>query len=164
MVLHKEATFKKDVANKKINVEREFEAPVEKVWEAWTKRELLDQWWAPRPWKAVTQSMDFRNGGSWLYYMEGPEGERHYCRVDYKTVNPNNSFTGKDAFCDENGKVSKDMPSMDWKVDFNKAGNNTKVNVEITFASEEDLNKIVEMGFQEGFAAGLNNLDELLAA
>lgn len=163
MVLNKETTYTKDVANKKIQVVREFDAPVEKVFEAWTKKELLDQWWAPRPWKAVTQSMDLRNGGSWLYYMQGPEGERHYCRVDYNTVTPNKSFTGRDAFCDENGNVSKEMPSMDWNVEFSKAGSGTRVNVEITFASVEDLEKIVEMGFQEGFAAAHNNLDEVLA-
>lgn len=163
MVLNKETSYTKDVDNKKIHAVREFDAPVEKVYEAWTKKDLLDQWWAPRPWKAVTQSMDFRNGGSWLYYMQGPEGERHYCRVDYKTVSANKSFSGTDAFCDENGNVSTEMPSMDWNVQFSKAGNATRVTVEITFASAEDLEKIVEMGFREGFAAAHTNLDELLA-
>jgi uncharacterized protein YndB with AHSA1/START domain len=163
MIANKETIYTKDVANKKIKVVREFDAPAEKVWRAWTERELLDQWWAPKPWKANTISMDFRNGGTWLYYMQGPEGEKQYCRADYTSVVPNKSYEGLDAFCDEKGNISTEMPRMNWKVVFNKAESGTRVDVEITFASEADLEKIIEMGFKEGFAMAHNNLDELLA-
>lgn len=163
MMATKESIFTKDAANKKINVVREFDAPVEQVWKAWTVSELLDQWWAPKPWKANTQSMDFHEGGTWFYYMEGPDGSRHYCRADYETIVPNKSYTGLDAFCDENGKMNTDFPRMHWKVVFSKSGTGTKVEVEITFTSEADMEKISEMGFQEGFTAAHTNLDELLA-
>jgi uncharacterized protein YndB with AHSA1/START domain len=163
MMATKETIISKDAANKKLKVVREFDAPVEQVWKAWTERELLDQWWAPKPWKANTQSMDFREGGTWLYYMEGPDGSRHYCRADYETIVPNKSYVGLDAFCDENGNINTDFPRMHWKVLFNKSANGTKVEVEITFASEADMEKIIEMGFEEGFTAAHANLDELLA-
>ena len=159
----KETIYTKDAANKKIKVVREFDAPVENVWRAWTEKELLDQWWAPKPWKANTQSMDFRQGGAWLYYMEGPDGSRHYCRADYETIVPNKSYTGLDAFCDETGNINTGFPRMHWQVLFTSSGNGTKVEVEITFASEADLETIIEMGFKEGFAAAHTNLDELLA-
>jgi uncharacterized protein YndB with AHSA1/START domain len=164
MIAHKETTYKKDLDNKKIFAEREFDAPVEKVWKAWTEAKLLDQWWAPKPWKAVTKSMDFRDGGTWYYYMQGPEGERHYCRADFTNIDPKKSFEGDDAFTDENGKPNGEMPSMHWSTMFNKTDDGTKVNVEVSFKSVEDLEKIVEMGFQEGFASAHNNLDELLAS
>lgn len=163
MIATKETIYTKDAANKKISVVREFDAPVEQVWKAWTESELLDQWWAPKPWKANTQSMDFREGGTWLYYMEGPDGSRHYCRADYETIVANKSYTGLDAFCDENGKINTEFARMHWKVVFNKSVNGTKVEVEITFTSEADMEKIIEMGFKEGFAAAHTNLDELLA-
>lgn len=163
MILNKETIYNIDRENKRIKVIREFDAPPEKVWRAWTETELLDQWWAPRPWKAVTQSMDFRVNGKWLYYMEGPDGARHYCRADYKSIVPNKSYEWMDAFCDEKGNISTEMPRMNWKVVFNKTGTGTKVDTEIIFDSIEDLEKIIEMGFKEGFAAAHNNLDELLA-
>ena len=163
MIATKETIYTKDAANKKISVVREFDAPVEQVWKAWTESELLDQWWAPKPWKANTQSMDFREGGTWLYYMEGPDGTRQYCRADYETIAPNKSYTGLDAFCDENGKINTEFARMHWKVVFNKSANGTKVEVEIKFDSEADMEKIIEMGFKEGFAAAHTNLDELLA-
>ena len=163
MIATKETVYTADAVNKKMKVVREFDAPVSKVWKAWTESKYLDQWWAPKPWKANTQSMDFREGGTWLYYMEGPDGTRHYCRADYETIVPNKSYTGLDAFCDENGKINTDFPRMHWKVVFSKSANGTKVDVEITFDSEADMEKIIEMGFKEGFAAAHTNLDELLA-
>ena len=154
--------FEKDLAAKKIHVVREFNAPIEKVWKAWTEPRLLDQWWAPKPWKAITQSMDFRKGGKWLYYMEGPDGTRQYCRADYSSVIANKHYSGEDAFTDEKGNINKDMPHMHWEVEFSPSGEATEVEVEITFTSKEDMDKIIEMGFKDGFAAAHKNLDELL--
>jgi uncharacterized protein YndB with AHSA1/START domain len=163
MILNKETVYTKDLATKRIKVVRQFDAPVERVWKAWTESKLLDQWWAPKPWKANTKSMDFREGGSWFYYMEGPDGSRHYCRADYESVTPNKVFVGKDAFCDESGNIIPGMPRMHWKVQFSKVTDGTRVDIELTFGSEAELEKIIEMGFKEGFAAAHNNLDELLA-
>jgi uncharacterized protein YndB with AHSA1/START domain len=162
MIATKETIYTKDPSNKKLKVVREFDAPLQKVWNAWTKSELLDQWWAPRPWKAVTQSQDFKEGGTWYYYMQGPESECHYCRVDYKKIVPNKSFSGYDAFCDDKGNINKEFPQMLWECQFTSTSSGTKVEVEIIFDSEADLQKIVEMGFKEGFAMAHNNLDELL--
>lgn len=154
--------YTKDIPNKKIFVKREFNSTLEQVWKAWTENELLDKWWAPKPWEAKTKSMDFSEGGTWMYCMCGPDDEQVWCKVVYKKIDINNSFEGKDSFCDENGIESNDMPGMYWKVFFKPSENGTVVDVEITFDSEEDLKKIVEMGFEEGFASGHNNLDELL--
>ena len=158
----RETMFSKETSTKMLVV-REFDATLEQVWKAWTESDLLDQWWAPKPWKANTKSMDFREGGLWLYNMEGPDGEKIYCRVDYKTIDPLKSFSGGDSFCDENGTVTSDMPSMQWFNRFSRTEAGSKVEVEITFATEADMNKIIEMGFKEGFTAALTNLDELLA-
>ena len=163
MIANTQAIVSKDLANKKIVVVREFDAPVVQVWKAWTESKILDSWWAPRPWKTKTKSMDFREGGRWLYAMVGPDGTETWCRVDYKKIVENKSFAAEDAFCDEAGNDNVDFPQMQWKNEFSKTATGTKVEVEITFASVEDLNKILELGFEEGFTAALGNLDEVLA-
>ena len=152
-----------DPDNNKMRVVREFDAPLPEAWKAWTESKLLDQWWAPKPWQAHTISMDFKEGGTWLYYMEGPDGSRHYCRADYETIVPDQSYTGLDAFCDEKGNINTEFPRMHWEVVFSPTRTGTKVEVAITFASKEDLEKIVEMGFKEGFSAAHENLDTLLS-
>lgn len=154
--------FTTDKANKKLEVKREFASDVAKVWKAWTTPEILDQWWAPKPWKAVTQSMDFTPGGAWLYYMEGPEGERHYCRADYNSITEEQNFNGLDAFCDEQGKVNENLPRTNWDVSFSQQGDKTLVHVINSFEKLEDLEGIIQMGFKEGFSMALGNLDEIL--
>lgn len=155
--------FTRDLPQKKVNVVREFAAPLAQVWKAWTDPELLDQWWAPEPWKAVTKTMDFKSGGHWLYYMKGPDGTQSYCRADYKNIQPLKSYESIDAFCDENGEINKDFPRMNWKTQFSESPKGTKVEIEITYDSVEDLLKIAELGFEEGFTAAHGNLDRLLA-
>jgi len=155
--------FNVDKANRKIKVTREFAAPLSQVWEAWTNSQVLDQWWAPKPWKAKTKAMDFTEGGHWLYAMVGPEGEEHWARADYKKIDPANSFTAVDSFADENGNINTSLPGATWTNRFTEAGQKTTVSIDIEYKTVEDLEKTVEMGFKEGFTMGLENLDELLA-
>ncbi|MEP7141707.1 MAG: SRPBCC domain-containing protein [Ferruginibacter sp.] len=156
--------FSIDKENKKIKVEREFAAPVSKVWAAWTKSELLDQWWAPKPWKAETKTMNFREGGYWLYSMIGPDGTKHWSRADYKSITPLKSYSAFSAFCDENGNVDQSFPGSFWANEFSETSGSTMVSIEITFDKPADLEKIIEMGFKEGFTAGLENLDALISS
>ncbi len=149
--------------NNSIHVRRDFDADLALVWKSWTTAELLDQWWGPEPYHAETKSMDFREGGSWLYAMVGPKQEKHWARFDYEHIDSQKRFTGLDAFCDEAGTINKDFSRMHWENVFTEAGNRTEVNIKISIDSLETLEKILEMGFKEGFTTGLQQLDELLA-
>jgi uncharacterized protein YndB with AHSA1/START domain len=159
----REAVFSKDMANRKLTVTRSFGAPIGQVWKAWTESELLNQWWAPRPYRMETKSMDFREGGHWLYAMSGPQGDKHWCKESYKGIAPQQFITNDAEFCDEAGKGNRDMPTMHWKKEFTGKGSETTVNVEITYDSTADMETIIKMGFEQGFTMGLNNLEELLS-
>lgn len=153
----------KDLANRKLTVTRHFNSPVEDVWRAWTESELLDKWWAPKPYRAETKTMSFKVGGQWLYAMVGPDDSRQWCKVEYKAIDRHKSYQAVDAFCDENGNKNPDFPSMSWSNSFYSTTTGTKVIVEITFATVADMEKILEMGLEEGFSMALGNLDELFA-
>jgi uncharacterized protein YndB with AHSA1/START domain len=159
----RETVFSKDLQNKKLTVVREFDAPLERVWEAWTKSEILDQWWAPKPYKTETKKMDFREGGFWLYLMKGPEDEGSWCIENYKTIEPKKRIVNSVAFSDEEGNPNTDFPIMNWDKEFSGTDNVSKVNIEITFDKEADMETLMQMGFQEGFTAGLDNLDAYLS-
>lgn len=152
----------KDLQNKTIRITRYFDASKEQVWRAWTEPALLDQWWAPEPWRSETKSMDFRVGGRWLYAMVGPDQTRQWCMVNYTRIEPFKVFEGDDAFCDEQGNYATDMPKMYWTTSLDKADNGTLVTVDVRFDSDADLQKIVEMGFEQGFTTGLDQLEKLL--
>jgi len=150
--------------NNTITVKREFAANRELVWAAWTTPELLDQWWAPKPYLSQTKFMNFSEGGYWLYSMISPQGERHYCRADYKTVNPLTSFSYLDAFCDEEGTVGEPFPNSLWTNSFNENGTTTTVTCFIKYHSLSDLEKVVKLGFKEGLTMALGNLDQFIEA
>lgn len=153
----------KDLKNKKITVTRHFNATADLVWRAWTESALLDQWWAPKPWKAETKIMQFKVGGYWLYAMVGPDGSRHWSKVNYIEINPNKSFESTDCFCDEHGNTNNSLPGMNWKNEFKPSKDGTDVIIRITFSSEADLEKLVEMGFETGFTLSLSNLEHYLS-
>ena len=154
--------FSVDKDNRTITVTREFAAERPLVWDAYTKSEILDQWWGPKPWKAQTKSMDFRDGGTWLYAMIGPEGEEHWSIVDYTKIQPQRSFAGLDAFSDENGNINNDMPRSKWEVSFEDKGVHTEVKMHISYDDLEQLEETIKMGFKEGLSLGMEQLDELL--
>lgn len=152
----------KDLKERSILVSREFNAPLENVWRAYTESELLDQWWAPEPWRAETKSMDFRVGGYWLYAMVSPEDQKHWGRMNYLAIDHHKSFDMEDAFCDEEGKVNAALPVSKGKNVFTKTENGTRVEWKMLYATEEDIQKIVEMGFEQGITACLDQLEELI--
>jgi len=157
-----ETKIEKDPSGKKLIITRSFDATVDRVWKAWTEAELLDKWWAPRPYRAETKSMDFKVGGTWMYAMVSPEGTKQWCRVDYTAIEEGRSFSANNAFCDEDGNVSE-LSVGRWTNRFESSGDKTNAFMELAFDNEEDLERIVAMGFKEGFSMGLSNLDELLA-
>jgi uncharacterized protein YndB with AHSA1/START domain len=152
----------KDFTNKKITIISEFNAAKEKIWNAFTNPEITDKWWAPMPYQAITKQADFKNGGQWIYYMLSPEGEKHWCFAEFKNILPMESYGATDAFCDEDGKINMDFPRMNWENSFNEKNGITKVTNIITFSQEEDMKQILEMGFEEGYSMGLNQLNDLL--
>ncbi|MGQ3013846.1 MAG: SRPBCC domain-containing protein [Flavobacteriales bacterium] len=154
--------FTADKENNKIKVDREFAAPATTVWAAWTQSELLDQWWAPKPWQARTKRMDFRNGGTWLYAMVGPQGEEHWVLAAYSGIVEGREFSAEDAFCDSEGRINDALPRSVWHNTFEDKGDSTVVHIEISYKSLKDLEATMEMGFKEGFTAGLENLDHYL--
>lgn len=156
--------FVVDKENNRINIEREFDAPLDLVWAAWTEPDILDQWWAPSPWKAKTKYMDFREGGYWLYAMVSPENEEHWAKAEYLKIDILKSYKLIDGFCDSDGNLNLEMPRNKWENQFNVKGDSTVVDMVLSFDTWEDLEKIIALGFKEGFTAGLSNLDNYIKA
>lgn len=151
----------KDLNEKSIVVSREFEAPLSDVWRAYTESELLDQWWGPSPWHVETKQMNFKPGGYWLYAMVGPEGEKHWARMDYLAIDLYKSFDVQDSFSDENGVINREMPVSKGRSSFAKTAKGTRVEFKLIYSTVEQLQKIVEMGFEQGITMCMDQLEAL---
>lgn len=154
--------FSVNKENNTITVKREFAADVTLVWDAYTKSEILDQWWAPKPWKARTKTMDFREGGYWHYAMVGPAGEEHWAMASYIKIVPQKSFTGLDAFADADANINEAMPKSKWELTFTGKKDITLVESLISYDDLAQLEATIEMGFKEGLTMAMEGLDELL--
>ena len=150
-----------DKPAKTVTINREFAAELPLVWDAYTKQELLDQWWAPKPWESRTKVMDFREGGRRFYAMVSPEGQERWQIQKYTSISPKTNFKIFNAFADKD--ENPELPGSDWDLNFSEQKGTTKVSISIYNESLTRLEKMVEMGFKEGFTMTLNYLEELLA-
>ena len=157
-----EMEFVVNKETKTVDITKEFDAPQDLVWDAYTKAELLDQWWAPKPFSSRTKEMNFEEGGKRFYAMVSPEGQERWILQQYKTITPKTNFTLLNAFADEN--ENPQLPGSDWDFNFSEQDGRTKVHVSIYNESLERLERMIEMGFTEGTEAQLKNLEELLAS
>ncbi|WP_367753953.1 SRPBCC domain-containing protein [Flavobacterium sp. WC2430] len=151
----------KDLKEKSVLVSREFSAPRDKVWRAYTQSEYLEKWWGPQPWKAETKSISFTVGGYWLYAMVSPENEKHWGRMDYTTIRPMESFEIKDSFCDEEGNNNPTLPVSSGSIVFTPTKTGTLVEFKMYYATEKEIETIIEMGFEQGITACLEQLEKL---
>lgn len=154
--------FLVDMQKSSLTVRREFAAKRQLVWDCYTKRELLDQWFAPKPLTTKTKHMEFKPGGYWHYAMITPDGQAFWSRQDYQTINPIDGYAALDAFSDETGAVNPDLPRARWDVTFTDANERTLVTTVVFYNSPEDVQKVIDMGMKEGLSSTLERLDELL--
>lgn len=152
--------FTVDKAAKKVFITREFDADLSLVWDAFTKAELLDQWVAPKPYVSKTKFMDFKVGGRRFYAMVSPEGHERWAVQRYTSITPKTNFKMFNAFADKDENL--DLPGSDWDHTFTEENGKTKVNITIYNESLERMEKMIEMGFTEGFKASMSNLENLL--
>ncbi len=154
--------FTVDKTTNTVFVKREFNADQSLVWDAFTKQEILDQWWAPKPWTSKTRYMNFETGGRRFYAMCSPEGEEHWSTQDFTAIAPIKNFKITSAFADKNENINKDMPGSEWNLDFSNAEGVTTVSISIKHKSLATLEQMIKMGFKEGFTMTLNYLEQLL--
>lgn len=153
--------FTVDKTTKKVFITREFDAELSLVWDAFTKPELLDQWVAPAPWTSKTKHMNFEVGGRRFYAMVSPEGLERWALQKYTSITPKTNFKMFNVFADKD--ENPELPGSDWDFNFSEQGGITKVNITIYNESLARMEKMIEMGFKEGYTISMQNLENLLA-
>ena len=149
-----------DKQTKTVSITKEFAYNLSLVWDAYTKPELLDQWWAPKPWTSRTKVMDFKVGGRRFYAMVSPEGDERWAVQKYTSITPKTNFKFFNAFADKD--ENPELPGSDWDLNFSEQDERTTVSISIYNESLERLERMIEFGFREGTMAQLNNLEDLL--
>lgn len=112
-------------------LERLYDAPLARVWQAWTDPAETAQWWGPRGFTLTTHQKDVRTGGSWSYTMHGPDGVDYLNKTAYLEVEENSRLV-----YDHGG--NDDRPPL-FRVDvvFSEHLDKTKMQMTMIFPTQE---------------------------
>ena len=153
--------FKVDESANMVFIKREFDADISLVWDAFTKPEILDQWSAPAPWKAVTKYMNFVVGGQRHYAMVSPEGQEFWSVQYYISISPKTNLKYISNFADKDGNANSQFKGSENSLNFSEENGITTVTTTIKYETNEVLKMMVERGFKEGTTATFDNLEKL---
>lgn len=92
-------------ASSTVQVERTFNAPVEKVWFIWNDIESIKKWWSPNGYSSPDAKVDLRVGGKFMFGMKSPNGDVTWNSGEYKEIIPHKKIVASFYFSDEEGKL-----------------------------------------------------------
>ena len=153
-----------DTDTNTLTMTAEFTAPVERVWQIYADPRQLERVWGPPEYPATFVEHDLTPGGRSKYYMTSPDGERFGGWWQMQSVDPTSSFTFTDGFADADLNPAEDMPVSTNRYSFESTPTGTRAIYTSTFASAEELQKVLEMGMVEGATAAIGQIDALVAA
>lgn len=146
-----------------LNLVADFDAPIDRVWELWADPRLLERWWGPPGYPATVERHDLRAGGEVTYFMTGPDGGRSGGWWKVISVDPPRSLEFEDGFANEDGSANRGMPITRANIQLSEEGGHTRMEMHSSFASREEMDKLVEMGVEEGLRAAVGQADSVLA-
>jgi uncharacterized protein YndB with AHSA1/START domain len=142
---------------------RIFNAPREKVFEAHSDCRQLKNWWGPREWPLTECKMEFRVGGRWHYCMTGPGGTQAWGLAIYEQIKPPELLAYQDCFSDKEGNINTALPTTVVRIEFLEENGHTVLKSSARYGSQEDLQKVMDMGMIDGIRQTWERLDEYLA-
>lgn len=146
-----------------MTVVADFSAPLRRLWDAYLDPRQLERFWGPPTYPAQFTRHDGASGGRSLYSMTGPEGDTHGGFWEWVSVDPLESFEVRDGFTLPDGSPNPELPAMRLVFRFESTDNGSRVTTVTHFDSLEDLERLLEMGMEEGLMQAMGQIDTVLA-
>jgi uncharacterized protein YndB with AHSA1/START domain len=155
----------KDTERLTMTVVTEYDVTVDRAWQLWDDPRQLERWWGPPTYPATVLEHDLAPGGRVTYYMTGPGGDRHSGWWRVLEADPPGRLVVEDGFADDTGAVLADMPTMTMTVELAAApSGGTTMTIHTSFPSLEAMQKLIDMGMEEGLRLAIGQIDDILAA
>jgi uncharacterized protein YndB with AHSA1/START domain len=142
-------------ADDQILITREFDAPRELVFKAWTTPELVARWWAGKRGKVTSIDIDLRVGGTWRYVMEANEGFEVAFHGEYQEIVPNERLVNTEVF-----EGMPDAAALD-TLTFTEQDGRTQVQVLVQHTSKEHRDAHIESGMEDGMQEAMDLLEQV---
>ncbi len=160
-------------AGPQLALTRDFDAPRDLVWKAWTEPERLARWWGPAGSEIGVRSLDLRPGGVFHYGMRAPDGSEMWGRFVYREIEPPQRLVFVSSFSDETGGVTRNPWTAVWPLEVLNAltlaehGGRTTLTLRggPINATEEEMQAFAAgaAGMRQGFDGTFGRLERYLA-
>lgn len=154
----------KDLDQHTITITAEFAAPLERVFGVYADPRQLEKVWGPPTFPATFVDHDLTPGSRVTYYMTSPEGEKFGGYWDVESVDAPHGFSFRDGFADADLNPVPSMPTSHAVYRFEATDGGTRAVYTSTYDSAEALQKVLDMGMEEGATLAINQIDDHLAA
>lgn len=154
----------KDVDTRTLTITAQFAAPVERVWALYADPRQLEQVWGPPTHPATFVDHALTVGSRCTYFMTAPDGQKYGGWWRITAVDEPHSFAFDDGFADADLNDAPDSPVAHNVYTFETDGDGTRATYVSVFDSAEDLQKVLDMGVEEGATLAINQIDGFLAA
>ena len=121
-------------SDREIVITRLIDAPVARVWRAWTDDAEIVKWWGPHGFSDETEKREFKAGGHWKHVMIGPDGTRFPNYATYKEIEPEKRIVLVNAGSKEDAEKGVGFRS---EIDFKAVGNKTEITMRLIFPTAE---------------------------
>lgn len=158
----------------KLEITRIFDAPVEKVWEAWITPEIFKKWWGPKDFTCPVAKLDFRERGKYHVAMQGAAApgapvQDFWSTGTYEEIVPMQKITVTDSFADENGNIvpgshygMENFPT-EARVTLNFKEENGKTRMTLQHEGIKDLDEKTRRDMEQGWIQSLDKLTNILS-
>ncbi|HEY9678941.1 MAG TPA: SRPBCC domain-containing protein [Drouetiella sp.] len=153
-------------------IEKTFDFPVEKVFDAFINKEKLAKWWGPHEFTNPKCEVDARPGGIYKIVMRGPDGVEFPCVGEFKTIDPprkliytidvNEHPPEWHQAVNQARGVNTKMEEMIFEILFDDLNGKTKVSVKASFGDKRDYEALLKIGMKGGWGQSFEKLEALL--
>jgi uncharacterized protein YndB with AHSA1/START domain len=143
-----------------ILIEREFDAPKDLVYRAYTTPDLVKRWWHAKRGTMTTAEIDLRPGGAWRYVMVTDDGIEVGFHGQYREIVPNERLVSTETYEGLPEGVSEEEGTTVNTATFDEVDGRTKLTILVQAPNKASRDAIIESGMEDGLQDALDLLEE----
>jgi uncharacterized protein YndB with AHSA1/START domain len=136
--------------DRQILITREFDAPSELIYKAWTTPALVERWWHANRGQVTLVEIDLRVGGKWRQVMVTPDGTEVGFHGEYQEIVPGARIVSSEVYEGLPEGVSEEQAATVNTVTFEERHGRTTLTLLIEATSRMARDAIIESGMESG--------------
>jgi uncharacterized protein YndB with AHSA1/START domain len=148
-------------SDEQILITREFDAPADLVFKAWTTPELVKRWWHANRGEATIAEIDLRVGGKWRYVMIADEGFEVGFHGEYLEVVPNERIVSTEVYEGLPAGVPEEDASTVNTATFTEQDGRTTLTILVQAKNKVARDAIIDSGMEAGLQDALSLLEQV---